>query len=56
MLATIIPSAVVGDNANENGADVFNAHDVMQLITWLTVGLVVARGLAKAGDRNHNHG
>ena len=56
VLATIITSAVVGDNADENGVDVFNAHDAMQLITWLTVGLMVARGLAKAGNRDHNHG
>ncbi|MCG2624093.1 hypothetical protein LVY72_19585 [Arthrobacter sp. I2-34] len=56
VLATIITSAVVGDNASENGVDVFNAHDAMQLITWLTVGLMVARGLAKAGNRNHNQG
>jgi hypothetical protein len=55
VLATIITSAVVGDNASENGVDVFNAHDAMQLITWLTVGLMVARGLAKAGNRNHSH-
>lgn len=53
VLATIITSAVVGDNASENGVDVFNAHDAMQLITWLTIGLMVARGLAKAGNRNH---
>lgn len=53
VLATIITSAVVGDNANENGADVFNAHDAMQLITWLTVGFLVARGLAKSGIRRH---
>ena len=56
VLATIITSAVVGDDASENGVDVFNAHDAMQLITWLTVGLMVARGLAKAGNRSHNHG
>ncbi|MDQ1622965.1 MAG: hypothetical protein QOH19_1383 [Actinomycetota bacterium] len=56
VLATIITAAVVGDNASENGVDVFNAHDAMQLITWLTVGFMVARGLAKAGNRNHNHG
>ncbi|MEC5191462.1 MULTISPECIES: hypothetical protein [unclassified Arthrobacter] len=55
VLATIITSAVVGDDAHENGVDVFNAHDAMQLITWLTVGLMVARGLAKAGNRSHNH-
>lgn len=56
VLATIITSAVVGDDARENGVDVFNAHDAMQLITWLTVGLMVARGLAKAGNRSHNNG
>jgi hypothetical protein len=53
VLATIITSAVVGDDASKNGVDVFNAHDAMQLITWLTVGFMVARGLAKAGNRNH---
>ena len=56
VLATIITSTVVGDNATENGVDVFNANDAMQCITWLTVGLMVARGLAKAGNRVHNHG
>lgn len=55
VLATIITSAVVGDDASENGVDVFNAHDAMQLITWLTIGLMVARGLAKAGNRSHTH-
>lgn len=54
VLATIITSAVVGDNASENGVDVFNASTAMQYITWLTVGFMVARGLAKAGNRNHN--
>ena len=54
VLATIITSAVVGDNTSENGADVFNASTAMQYITWLTVGFMVARGLAKAGNRNHN--
>jgi hypothetical protein len=53
VLATIITSAVVGDDRSENGVDVFNAHDAMQPITWLTIGLMVARGLAKAGNRNH---
>ncbi|HEY3572799.1 MAG TPA: hypothetical protein VGK98_03115 [Arthrobacter sp.] len=55
VLATIITSAVVGDNASENGVDVFNAHDAMQYIVWLTVGLMIARGLAKAGNRSHTH-
>jgi hypothetical protein len=55
VLATIIPAAVVGDDASENGVDVFNASDAMQYITWLTVGLMVARGLAKAGNRVHSY-
>jgi surface polysaccharide O-acyltransferase-like enzyme len=55
VLATIITSAVVGDDASENGVDVFNANDAMQYITWLTIGLMVARGLAKAGNRVHSN-
>ena len=56
VIATIITAAVVGDDASENGADVFNASDAMQYITFLTVGLMVARGLAKAGNRvSNNH-
>lgn len=55
VIATIITAAVVGDDASENGADVFNANDAMQYITWLTVGLMIARGLAKAGNRVHNN-
>ncbi|MCU1531880.1 MAG: hypothetical protein JWO49_1451 [Arthrobacter sp.] len=56
VLATIITSAVVGDNASENGVDAFNASDALQYITWLTVGFMVARGLAKAGNRHHTRG
>jgi surface polysaccharide O-acyltransferase-like enzyme len=56
VIATIITATVVGDDASENGVDVFNANDAMQYITWLTVGLMIARGLAKAGNRVHtNH-
>ncbi|MDQ0691198.1 hypothetical protein QF047_002158 [Arthrobacter sp. W4I7] len=55
VLATIITAAVVGDDASENGVDVFNANDAMQYVTFLTVGLMVARGLAKAGNRVHHN-
>lgn len=56
VIATIITAAVVGDNASENGVDAFNASQAMQYITWLTVGFMVARGLAKSGNRrNHDH-
>ncbi|CAN7244139.1 hypothetical protein LJR013_001000 [Pseudarthrobacter oxydans] len=54
VIATIITAAVVGDDGSENGVDVFNASQAMQYITFLTVGLMVARGLAKAGNRVHN--
>lgn len=53
VLATIITATVVGDDASENGVDVFNASQAMQYITFLTVGLMIARGLAKAGNRVH---
>jgi surface polysaccharide O-acyltransferase-like enzyme len=56
VLATIITAAVVGDDKSDSGVDVFNANDAMQYITFLTVGLMIARGLAKAGNRVHtNH-
>jgi hypothetical protein len=55
VIATIITATVVGDDASENGVDVFNANDAMQYIVFLTVGLMVARGLAKAGNRAHNN-
>lgn len=57
VIATIITAAVVGDDARENGVDVFDAAQAMQYIVFLTVGLMVARGLAKAGNRfNNNNG
>ncbi|WP_104044361.1 hypothetical protein [Arthrobacter sp. ZGTC412] len=55
VIATIITAAVVGDDASENGVDVFNANHAMQYVAFLTVGLMVARGLAKAGNRAHNN-
>ena len=55
VIATIITAAVVGDNASENAVDVFDANQAMQYITYLTVGLMVARGLAKAGNRRHSN-
>ena len=55
VIATIITAAVVGDDARENGVDVFDAAQAMQYIVFLTVGLMVARGLAKSGNRNGNN-
>ena len=42
----IITAAVIG-NAGGGGADHFDAFQAAQLITFLTIGYMVARGLAK---------
>jgi hypothetical protein len=51
VLATAITALVVGDGGE--GQDVFNAHDAMKLIAFLTIGYMVSRGLAKSGSREH---
>ncbi|MHA7263792.1 hypothetical protein ACX80W_11395 [Arthrobacter sp. TMN-37] len=51
VLATALTALVVGDGGE--GGDVFNAHDAMKLITFLTIGYMVSRGLAKSGSREH---
>jgi hypothetical protein len=48
--AIIIASIMVGDGDSTNG-DSFTANDAMRYITYLTIGYMVARGLAKAGAR-----
>lgn len=49
-IGIIITAAVVGNGAG-GGADHFDAYHAAQLITFLTIGYMVARGLAKAGSR-----
>jgi len=49
-LAIVVASIVVGDGDSANG-DSFTANDAMRYITYLTIGYMVARGLAKAGSR-----
>ncbi|RJU00327.1 hypothetical protein D6T65_13290 [Arthrobacter frigidicola] len=51
VLATALTALVVGDGGE--GGDVFNALDAMKLITFLTIGYMVSRGLAKSGSREH---
>ncbi|GAA3698246.1 hypothetical protein GCM10023081_39030 [Arthrobacter ginkgonis] len=51
VLATVITALVVGDNG-ENTEDAFNAAQAMQYITYLTIGYMLARGLAKSGNRH----
>ena len=51
VIATIITAVVVGDGDNEDGIDMFDAHQGMELITYLTIAYMIARGLAKSGSR-----
>lgn len=46
----IITASVIGNGGGE-GPDHFDALQAAQLITLLTVGYMIARGLAKSGSR-----
>ena len=52
--AIVITAFVVGDNGTEGGGegDPFGAEHAMRYITFLTIGYMVARGLAKSGSRD----
>jgi hypothetical protein len=54
VLAVAITALVVGDS-DEGGrsADPFSANDALRYITYLTIGYMIARGLAKAGSRDN---
>jgi hypothetical protein len=56
VVGILIASAVIGadDNAGRGGdaGDYFTAYDAWRLIAFLTIGYMVARGLAKAGSRD----
>jgi hypothetical protein len=53
VLATVITALAVGENGEgETAGDPFNAALAMQFITYLTIGYMLARGLAKSGNRN----
>ena len=52
LAAIVITALVVGDNAASEGIDdPFGAADALRLITYLTIGYMIARGLAKSGSR-----
>jgi hypothetical protein len=48
--AVAITALVVGQDEN-TGSDPFSALDALRYITYLTIGYMLARGLAKAGSR-----
>jgi hypothetical protein len=50
--AVILTALVVG--ADGNGPDPFNAEQALRYITYLTIGYMISRGLAKAGSRSRS--
>jgi hypothetical protein len=51
VLAVALTAFVVGDDGH-GSADPFSASRALQLITYLTIGYLIARGLAKSGSRD----
>ncbi|WP_153393571.1 hypothetical protein [Ornithinicoccus halotolerans] len=54
VLAIIVTAFVVGDSAEGGEGDPFGAEHAMRYITFLTIGYMLARGLAKSGTREHH--
>ena len=50
--AVVITAFLVGQDEN-TGIDPFGALDALQYITFLSIGYMVARGLAKSGSREN---
>ena len=53
VLAVAVTALMVGDDG-ENTADPFSAEQALRYITFLTIGYMIARGLAKSGTRSHH--
>lgn len=53
VLAIVVTALVVGDAGQ--GGDPFGAEHALRYITFLTIGYMVARGLAKSGSREHHN-
>lgn len=53
VLAVVITANVYDGNGNGNGdgGDPFGAATAMRYVVYLTIGYLVARGLAKSGSR-----
>ena len=52
VLAVAVTALVVGDDGN-NTSDPFSAEQALRYITFLTIGYMIARGLAKSGTRGN---
>ncbi|ORA09025.1 hypothetical protein [Mycobacterium asiaticum] len=51
--AVVLTALIVSGN-DQGSADPFGAAEALRYITWLTIGYMVARGLAKSGS-HENH-
>ena len=56
LTALMIASYVIGDDesggtSGDGGGDIFRADEAWRLATFLTIGYLISRGLAKAGSR-----
>ena len=49
-VAAVVITAFVVGNGEGGGDDPFGAADAIRYITYLTIGYMVARGLAKSGS------
>lgn len=55
VVAVALTAFVVGDDG-DNTVDPFSAEQALRYITFLTIGYMIARGLAKSGSRGRvNH-
>lgn len=52
VLPVAITALVVGDNGHGGRRDPFSAGQALRYITFLTIGYMIARGLAKSGARH----
>ena len=50
VLAVVVTALVVDGDGN-TGGDPFNAEQALRYITFLAIGYMISRGLAKAGSR-----
>ncbi len=55
VLAVVITAFVVSDGEGA-GPDPFGASEALRYITYLTIGYMIARGLAKSGSREYDDG
>lgn len=55
VLAVALTALIVGNgDAGGGSEDPFSANDALRYITYLTIGYMIARGLAKSGSRDHH--